>query len=595
MCFATVLKKFTHLGYKYIFIFNIYQRPTFIIIIYKCNVRVLPLLEVMKLIYSIHTVDDFCKAIDVKINFLKYILYVKKDTYYQFEIKKKSGGVRIITAPCEELKFIQRKLLVFLERNYNFLSCQHGFIKGKSCVSNAKMHVGKRFVLNCDIENFFDNIHFGRVQGLFMKAPFNYSNEVATIISKIVCYKRKLPQGAPTSPIISNMICYTIDKQLEKLAKSNNCRYTRYADDITFSTDSEKFPSKIAKLVNGKAEISDYVINVLNGGYDNGFKINTKKTILYRRYVKQEVTGIVVNRKTNVDNRYVKRLRAIIYKAKTNGFIKSCIDTFNIEYSDETLAKEKLFNYLAGKISYLKMVKSETDNIYLKYANEFNSLFDCEIFDITDEIRIRKYAQSRCYVIECGGNGTGFALNNNEIITSTHVILNDITCPNFVCNKKNSKYNNQFPINSEDVDFVKLLHPKLSRSKLITDFKLSRIDYESDICKLNISINNKNKMNLSKRKVKQGDIVYMIGYPAFKDFKTTTLKVIKTKVIGENELFDRKLFNTSDAPPHGMSGGPVLNSSREVVGIVYAGNDDLNNTDNVGFIDLVEKNNLLTS
>ena len=83
--------------------------------------------------------------------------------------------------------------------------------------------------------------------------------------------------------------------------------------------------------------------------------------------------------------------------------------TFNITFKTEKESKQKMFSYLAGKISYLKMVKSETDNLYLKYANEFNKLFDCEIFDINDEIRMRKYAQKRCYVIECGGNGTGFS------------------------------------------------------------------------------------------------------------------------------------------------------------------------------------------
>ena len=535
----------------------------------------------------INTVDEFCDKIGVKISFLKYVLYKKKKLYCQFEIKKRGGGVRIITAPCDELKYIQRKLLKFLENNYHFLSCQHGFIKGKSCVTNAKKHVGKRFVLNCDIEDFFDNIHFGRVRGLFMNEPFNYSSEVATTIAKIVCYKKKLPQGAPTSPIISNIICYTIDKQFEKIAKTNNCRYTRYADDITFSNDSESFPNAIATNINGKVELSEQIIKILSGGYDSGFKFNNRKTKLYKRYVRQEVTGIVVNKKTNVDSNYIKQIRAIMHNIKKEGYIASCQKTFNITFKTEEESRQKLFNFLAGKISYLKMVKSETDNLYLKYANEFNKLFGCEIFDITDEIRMRKYAQKRCYVIECGGNGTGFSLNDNEIITSTHVILNDITYPKFKDNKDNEKYLKQFPINSDDMDFVYLLHPNLKSKKLISGFSLSQNDYESDICSLKIGINNKNKMKISKIKVKQGDTVYMMGYPSFKDFDNTSLRIIKAKVTGENVLFNRKIVNTSVAPAHGMSGGPVLNVNREVVGIVYGGNDDYNNTDNVGFISLI--------
>lgn len=535
----------------------------------------------------ISTIDDLCEKIDVKVNFLKYVLYKKKDLYFQFEIKKKSGGVRIITSPCDELKFIQKKLLLFLENNYKFLSCQHGFIKGKSCVTNAKNHVGKRFVLNCDIEDFFDNIHFGRVRGLFMKDPFNYSSEVATIIAKIVCYNKRLPQGAPTSPIISNIICYTMDKQFEKIAKKNNCRYTRYADDITFSTDSESFPKEIAEVINGKIEVSDQINKILSGGYDNGFKFNNKKTKLYKRYVKQEVTGIVVNKKTNVESKYIKNIRAIMNNIKKEGFISTCKKTFNIEIKNEEKAKNKLFNYLSGKISYLKMVKTETDNLYLKYANEFNKLFQCEVFDITEEIRMRKYAQSRCYVVDCIGNGTGFSISDNEIITSTHVILNEITCDGFTHVKDSSKYNNQFPIRSENIELVKLLHPSLTRGKPIIDFELSKENYELDICRLKVCINKKNKMKLASKKAKQGDTIYMMGYPSFLCFEKTSLRVIKATVTGENEFLGRKLFNTSVAPAHGMSGGPVLNTRKEVVGIIYAGNDDYNNTDNVGFISLI--------
>lgn len=535
----------------------------------------------------ISTIDELCGKIGLKIGFLKYVLYKKKDLYFQFEIQKKSGGVRIITAPCNELKFIQRKLLTFLEKNYRFLSCQHGFIKGKSCVTNAKSHVGKRFVLNCDIENFFDNIHFGRVRGLFMKDPFNYSSEVATIIAKIVCYKKKLPQGAPTSPIISNIICYTMDKQFEKIAKKNNCRYSRYADDITFSTDSEYFPKDIAELVNGKIEMSDQITKILSGGYDNGFKFNGKKTKLYKRYVKQEVTGIVVNKKTNVNSKYIKNIRAIMNNIRKEGFISTFKKTFTTEFENEEYAKTKLFNYLSGKISYLKMVKTETDNLYLKYANEFNQLFECEVFDITEEIRMRKYAQSRCYVVACGGNGTGFSISDNEIITSTHVILNDTTCASFTHSKDSLKYKKQFPIKSENIEFVQLLHPSLTRKKFILDFEVTKENYESDICRLKVCVNKKNKMKLATKKAKQGDIIYMVGYPSFIDFEKTLLRVIKATVTGENEFFGRKLFNTSVAPAHGMSGGPVLNSQKEVIGIIYAGNDDYNNTDNVGFISLI--------
>ena len=531
---------------------------------------------------EINTLEDFCKQINISYNFLKYVLYVKKKNYRQFIISKGNGKFRIITAPNEELKYIQRQLLLFLERNYNFLDCQYGFIKGRNCVLNASNHVGKRFVLNCDIENF------GRVRGLFLNKPFNYSNEVATTIAKIVCYKGRLPQGAPTSPIISNMICYTMDKEFDFIAKKNNCKYTRYADDITFSTDSEFFSNNIIEIKNDNIIFSERIIKTLNGGYSNGFRFNNSKTKLCKRYYRQEVTGIVVNRKTNVNKKYINNLRATLHNIQKYGYIDTYIKTFNMSIKNEKEARKKLFNYLIGKINYLKMVKSDTDGLYLKYANEFNKVFDCLTFDITDEIRIRNYAQRKCYVIKSACNtGSGFSISKNQIITSTHVILNNDTYRDFIYNKDSSKYDSQFPINSNNMEFVYLLHPNLKNEKLISDFNINKTDCENDIISLSIQINNKNQFKLAHTKAKTGDIVYLIGYPAFNGFNNTDLHIIKTKVIGENSFLGIKLINTYLSPKHGMSGGPVLNTNKEVVGIIFAGDDENNNAENVGFISLL--------
>lgn len=545
--------------------------------------RILPFfIEVIKLNFTINTIEELATYIKVPVNFLRYVIFVKKDNYITFNILKKSGDYRQITAPKSELKYIQRQLLKFLEKKYEFLACQHGFIKGKSNVTNAQCHVNKRFILNGDIENFFDNIHFGRVRGLFMNEPFNYSNKVATIIAKITCNDGKLPQGAPTSPIISNMICYKIDKELSFIARKNNCKYTRYADDITFSTDAESFPKEIAEIIDGKVYFSDKVIRIVNGGFNNGFVFNNKKTKLFKRFVRQEVTGIVVNKKTNVNYCYVKQLRAILHNIIKNGLLDTYLKTFNEKTKDEYFARYTLFNYLSGKINYLKMVKGETDGIYLKYANEFNKAFNVEAFDITEEMKIQKYASKMCYVIESDyDTGTGFSIENDYIYTSTHVILNKD-----ILDSRNPKYDEQFPIKSDDNPFIFLLHPSLKSKTLISNYSISKENYENDIISLPVQINNKNQMKLAKRKAKIGETVYMTGYPAFNGFDHTSIHIIKTKITGENIFFGRKLLNTNDSPKHGMSGGPVLNKEGEVVGIIYAGFDD-GSSENVGFISLL--------
>ena len=114
--------------------------------------------------------------------------------------------------------------------------------KNKSIYTNAAIHRNKRFVLNMDLQNFFDSFHFGRVRGFFIKnRNFNCTNEIATMIAQIVCYKGKLPQGAPSSPVITNLICGSLDYRISKLSKKYKLDYTRYADDITFSTNNRHF------------------------------------------------------------------------------------------------------------------------------------------------------------------------------------------------------------------------------------------------------------------------------------------------------------------------------------------------------------------
>jgi len=155
---------------------------------------------------NVSDINQLCSILNISIKQLHYILFVKKKRYKMFEIAKKSGGKRTILAPSEDLKSIQRRLAHLLYSCYEFLDVQHGFIKSKSCVTNACSHISKRFVLNIDLKDFFDTIHFGRIQGLFMNKPFNFNRNLATILAKLVCEDGKLPQGAPTSPVLSNII-----------------------------------------------------------------------------------------------------------------------------------------------------------------------------------------------------------------------------------------------------------------------------------------------------------------------------------------------------------------------------------------------------
>ena len=198
--------------------------------------------------YKLSSAENIADLLEIHYRDLIYYLYRLPDIkkYYSFEIQKKNGKRRIISAPTTSLKILQQKLNCILSIVFPPKFSSHGFVKGRSIKTNAFTHVKRKYVLNIDLEDFFPSINFGRVRGMFMAYPYRLSAPVATVLSQICCYKNQLPQGAPTSPIISNMICAKLDSQLLYLAKQNKCLFTRYADDITFSTWKKRFPKTIA-------------------------------------------------------------------------------------------------------------------------------------------------------------------------------------------------------------------------------------------------------------------------------------------------------------------------------------------------------------
>lgn len=204
-----------------------------------------------------------------------------KPKYKNFLINKKSGGSRIISEPRAKLKFLQYKLLDFLnEVSGGMKPCVHGFTKDRSIVTNASRHCSPktRFILNLDLENFFPSITFFRIRGLFQAKPFNFSFGNSTFLAHLCCHNGVLPQGAPTSPILANLICRSLDKELMSLAYRNRATYTRYCDDITFSF-SVKTPKKLpGGICNFDGSIANLGVELQQLITKNGFTINPKKT-----------------------------------------------------------------------------------------------------------------------------------------------------------------------------------------------------------------------------------------------------------------------------------------------------------------------------
>ena len=191
--------------------------------------------------FGLETVKDIASLLDVKYNRLIYCIYRTnpKKRYYSFQINKKNGKFRNISAPSPFIKILQQKLNQVLKAVYNPKPSAHGFVINRSIVTNASKHLSRKYVFNIDLKDFFPSINFGRVRGMFMAKPYNLPEKVSTVLAHLCCFDRQLPQGAPTSPIISNMICGKLDSQLQQLASKYRCTYSRYADDITFSTTTK--------------------------------------------------------------------------------------------------------------------------------------------------------------------------------------------------------------------------------------------------------------------------------------------------------------------------------------------------------------------
>ncbi|MCA9172761.1 MAG: RNA-directed DNA polymerase, partial [Planctomycetales bacterium] len=196
----------------------------------------------------------------------------------------------------------------------------HGFKRNLSIITNAENHRNQRYVYNADLKDFFPSINFGRVRGFFLKNDdFALKPAVATLIAQIACHNNQLPQGSPCSPPISNFIAHIMDIHLNKLARKNRCTYTRYADDLTFSTNEKEFPSKIASLVNGTTDRWAAGDGLVSRVHRAGFQLNVAKTRMQYKDSRQDTTGLIVNSKINVPVEYAKLARTRCYHLFRDG------------------------------------------------------------------------------------------------------------------------------------------------------------------------------------------------------------------------------------------------------------------------------------
>jgi RNA-directed DNA polymerase len=318
-------------------------------------------------------IEELARTMNLPVGKLRFLAFDRRTSetthYINFKLPKKSGGYRLISAPMPALKATQIWILENILNRVAVSDAAHGFLPEKNIVSNARVHVGAKTVVNFDLENFFPSINYKRVKGIFRS--FGYSEAIATVFGLLATApeteeveidgktyfvalgERHLPQGSPASPMISNIAARRLDKSLSKIAENLGYKYTRYADDLTFSTE------------NADADIKKLMTQVRYVVDKQGFKVNENKTRILRRGRQQEVTGIVVNDKISIDRRELRKFRAVLHQAENKG-----LENLRWGNSPDLIAA------LKGYANFVFMVDKEKGHVFQQQVRRIAEKYD---------------------------------------------------------------------------------------------------------------------------------------------------------------------------------------------------------------------------
>lgn len=291
--------------------------------------------------------EHFSLLLGIKSEYINKLILCTDRFYKTYTIKKKSGGERVISIPNVRLRYIQRWILDNIIYNIKVLENIKGFVPNKSILDNAREHVGKEAILTIDIKDFFPSVTFEKVFYLFYY--YGYTKEMSYCLSRICTLNNSLPQGAPSSPYIANIICKKMDKRLFLLSKKIGATYSRYADDITIS---------------GNRNIVNYIEVIQNIIIDEGFQVNDKKTRIMYKNRQQRVTGLIVNEKISIPKDKIRYLRQQLHYIKKFG-VTEHIERTKVRHNN---IKEHLY----GLAYFIKMVDVKKGESLLNELDSIN-------------------------------------------------------------------------------------------------------------------------------------------------------------------------------------------------------------------------------
>jgi len=470
---------------------------------------------------------------------LKKIWWYRGRMYSQFDIAKGSGKVRTIMAPDRRLKVIQRTLAPLLDQLYRLRNPVHGFVPKRSVKTNAEAHGRRRFVVNLDLKDFFPTITERRVVGLLRS--LGVDKRVSEVVARLCCNMGQLPQGAPTSPVLSNMICYRLDTDLLLIAKTSRAIYTRYADDITFSSYQPPAPL-FQGVVPAVGRFSpDLLAPELGAAItSNGFVVHPDKAHYADRNSRRIVTGVKINAGLNVDRRYIRQVRAFLHSVERLGLADA-----EAKHASSG-GKGSLAAHLRGKIAFVANLKGQTDPVVRSLAQRYNKNFMAKPIKLTPTAEERR--DRSVWVVENSDHyGTCFFLKDVGLVTAAHCVEGSAE----MCVLHPSKHTTTFK--------VKVLHFDKHRDLAVLDHAA-------------IPATECYELKPAAKTVAVTDAVTAIGYPDWGLGERLNIRPGEISLL--TARFGVQMIEVTQQLTQGMSGGPILNIVGEVVGIVHKGGPD---------------------
>ena len=363
-------------------------------------------------------------------------------------------------------------------------------------------------------------------------------------ICSLVCLNNSLPQGAPTSPVLTNLICNNLDKELVNFARNHNSTYTRYADDITFSTND---------YTSFKEFFSNETVNIkiVNLIEKHGFKINESKTRVRKYNSHKEVTGVVINSKLNLRKSYIKNVRALLHK----------LAIMKAEEKDISQFK----NSTMGKISHIGFIRGKDDKIFGKYANIFDQLYNSTIFNFDSINFYEDWIKKRVFLVMPesndgnydGDSGSGFYVKKNSKVYF-------VTCYHVFENAHKEFRNVRFGSSPTSYKQYKAIDFTVYK-----EYDLAFIEIKEEVPEYYFEI----EVNLA-RSLKLNTEVQIVGFPEYNfsigidGLQCATMKISTSQPVFHNGV---NIFTVNNTIRHGFSGGPVLNEFNKVIGYIQSG------------------------